>query len=45
MYLFGQFWRLKNGISKLYYEKTQKDDNKYVLFGPVNSCSKILYIF
>lgn len=40
MYLVGQFWRLKNGISKLYHEKTQKNDSKYVLFGPVNSCSK-----
>ena len=31
MYLIRQFWRWINEISKLYYEETQKNGNKYVV--------------
>ena len=34
-----------NAISKVCYEETQKNGNKYVAFVPRNSCSNIFVIF
>ena len=43
MYLFQQFWRWINKISKVCYEETQKNGNKYVV--SKNSCFKIVINF
>ena len=43
IYLVQQFWRWINEISKVCYEETQKNDNKYVVFE--NSCSKNFMYF
>ena len=38
IYLVRQFWRWINEISRVCYEETQKNDNKYIV--SENSCSK-----
>ena len=43
IYLVQQFWRWINEISKVCYEETQKNDNKYVV--SENSCSKYFVNF